>query len=118
MIPPNLIPAGCQQITPEMLPLVDLTLQDIDTIAGKVAGGMANIQDIYPLAPLQEGILFHHLLEQQGDPYVMRFIQAFASGAEVGLICQCGSGGDPAARYSPYRRGVGGDGYSDAGRVA
>ncbi|MEI8632509.1 hypothetical protein P4S72_11995 [Vibrio sp. PP-XX7] len=38
---------------------------------------MANIQDIYPLAPLQEGILFHHLLEQQGDPYITRFIQSF-----------------------------------------
>src|SRR6185437_4842750 len=36
-----------------------------------IPGGVANIQDIYPLAPLQEGILFHHLLNgPQRDAYV------------------------------------------------
>ncbi|MBF9000416.1 non-ribosomal peptide synthetase [Vibrio nitrifigilis] len=78
VIPDNQIPATCAHITPDLLPLVTLSQSQIDTIAKQVPGGMANIQDIYPLAPLQEGMLFHHLLEQGGDPYVSRFIQSFA----------------------------------------
>jgi myxalamid-type nonribosomal peptide synthetase MxaA len=65
------------KITPDMLPLVSLTQDEIDLIVDSVAEGAADIQDIYPLAPLQEGILFHHLLETQGDPYITRSIIVF-----------------------------------------
>ncbi|WP_068713714.1 non-ribosomal peptide synthetase [Vibrio tritonius] len=77
VIAENLIPQTCHYITPDLLPLVTLSQKEIDQIAKQVPGGMSNIQDIYPLAPLQEGMLFHHMLATQGDPYVSRFIQAF-----------------------------------------
>ncbi|WP_045764127.1 condensation domain-containing protein, partial [Xanthomonas albilineans] len=41
--------------------------------------GSANLQDIYPLAPLQEGIFFHHLLQRQGDAYLQPNLIAFDS---------------------------------------
>ncbi len=75
--PENRILPGTQRITPEMLSLVELTQAKIDKIAGSVPGGAANIQDIYPLAPLQGGILFEHLVKAEGDPYLAPFLLAF-----------------------------------------
>ena len=76
-IPPNVIRADSAEITPEMLPLIDLTQEEIDSIIERVPGGIANIQDIYALSPLQDGILFHHLLSSDGDSYLMSSLATF-----------------------------------------
>ncbi|XP_055308908.1 uncharacterized protein LOC129572832, partial [Sitodiplosis mosellana] len=70
-IPPNLITTDSTAITPEMLPLITLSQADIDAIIAQIPGGVANIQDIYELAPLQNGMLFHHIKAERGDPYLL-----------------------------------------------
>ena len=78
-VPPNRITPDCARITPQLLPLVSLTQREIDAIVATVDGGVANVQDIYPLAPLQEGLLFHYLLGTKGDPYLLPSLLAFHS---------------------------------------
>ncbi|MCA1372779.1 MULTISPECIES: non-ribosomal peptide synthetase [unclassified Bradyrhizobium] len=78
-VPVNQITRQTTAITPELLPLITLTQSDIDSIVADVPGGVANIQDVYGLSPLQDGILFHHLLSKEGDPYLLVGRMAFAS---------------------------------------
>ena len=82
-VPTNRIPPGCEVITPQMLPLVSLEQEHIDEIARAMPGGGANIQDIYPLTPLQEGILFHHVFEERGDVYVVPVLLEWKSHAQL-----------------------------------
>ncbi|MFP1953471.1 amino acid adenylation domain-containing protein, partial [Lonsdalea quercina] len=69
-IPDNPLTTPQAHIVPEMLPLVTLSQEQIDGIVATVPDGAENVQDIYPLTSLQEGILFHHLLSPESDPYV------------------------------------------------
>ncbi|WP_233420784.1 condensation domain-containing protein [Xenorhabdus nematophila] len=47
-------------------------------ICRQVEGGAGNIQDIYPLSPLQEGIFFHHRMSEAHDPYIIPILIKFS----------------------------------------
>ncbi|MEJ5904810.1 amino acid adenylation domain-containing protein, partial [Pseudomonas kermanshahensis] len=87
-VPENRIPAGCTHITPAMLPLLTLDASTLERIVATVPGGAANVQDIYPLAPLQEGILYHHLSAADADPYLLQWRVAFDSQARLLAFAQ------------------------------
>ncbi|CAM3876778.1 Linear gramicidin synthase subunit B [Pseudomonas reidholzensis] len=86
-VPANRIPPGCQRITPDMLALTELDQAAIERIVAGVPGGAANVQEIYPLAPLQQGLLYHHVTDVR-DPYQQQALFAFASHAQLQAFAQ------------------------------
>ncbi|MFS8184446.1 amino acid adenylation domain-containing protein [Pseudovibrio denitrificans] len=57
--------------------LSGLSQTQIKHLASSLPGGFENVEDIYPLTPLQEGIYFHHQLSEEGDPYLLWSLMAF-----------------------------------------
>jgi amino acid adenylation domain-containing protein/non-ribosomal peptide synthase protein (TIGR01720 family) len=53
--------------TPSDFPLADLSQAEIDRLS------LNSIEDIYPLAPMQQGMLFHSLYAPGADVYVNQF---------------------------------------------
>ncbi|MHA6193813.1 non-ribosomal peptide synthetase [Pseudomonas wadenswilerensis] len=65
-------------ITPSDFPLVALTQAELDGLP--VDAGQ--VQDLYPLAPMQQGMLFHTLFEQDAGNYINQ-LRVEVSGLDV-----------------------------------
>ncbi|HEX5748907.1 MAG TPA: non-ribosomal peptide synthase/polyketide synthase [Archangium sp.] len=67
-------PEGRDHFTPSDFPLVKLGEQELDALVERVSRGDAsrrrNIEDLYPLSPLQKGLLFHVLHASSADMYL------------------------------------------------
>ncbi|HAL67387.1 MAG TPA: hypothetical protein DCP84_06900, partial [Pseudomonas sp.] len=57
---------GSAGVTPSDFPLAMLDQPQLDALGLP----WADVQDLYPLSPMQQGMLFHSLLEQQGGDYI------------------------------------------------
>ena len=86
-VPANRIPPGCTHLTPELLALADLDQPSLDRIIAGIPGGAANVQEIYPLAPLQEGLLYHHITDEC-DPYQQQALFSFAHREQLDAFAQ------------------------------
>lgn len=58
-------------MTREISSVWRLSEQEKHVVLQLVPGGAHNVQEIYPLSTLQEGLLFHRLLNEQRDSYLL-----------------------------------------------
>ncbi|KAG0003485.1 hypothetical protein BGZ79_000760, partial [Entomortierella chlamydospora] len=73
----NAITPNTNRLTPGLLPLVDLTQDDIDKIVDQIEGGITNIQDIYALSPFQDSIISQHITTNESDPHFDATLMSF-----------------------------------------
>ncbi len=86
-VPANRVPLDCTHITADLLALAELDQASVERIVAGIPGGAANVQEIYPLAPLQEGLLYHHLTDER-DPYQQHALFSFARREQLDAFAQ------------------------------
>ncbi|MDT9002463.1 amino acid adenylation domain-containing protein, partial [Paucibacter sp. APW11] len=109
------LPAGTARITPEMVPLIQADQAQLDALVAKLPGGAGNIELIYPLTALQQGLLFHSLLDTEGDPYLLRSILAFDTRARLDAFVA--ALGQVVARHDSLRSAVFWEGLAEPVQV-
>ncbi|NWA67033.1 non-ribosomal peptide synthetase [Pseudomonas reactans] len=67
--------------------LAELDPENLARIVASIPGGAANVQDVYPLAPLQEGLLYHHITDVH-DPYQQQALFSFARREQLDAFAQ------------------------------
>ncbi|MFJ8663640.1 amino acid adenylation domain-containing protein [Streptomyces sp. NPDC093795] len=70
---------GAGGVTPSDFPLASLTQAEVD----RLAGDGRQVEDIYPLTPMQQGMLFHSLLEPDSSSYFEQTLLVLDGVADV-----------------------------------
>lgn len=73
---------------PNSLAVRSADLRQIQRLAEATPNGIDNVQDVYPLSPLQHGILFHHIENEGRDTYVLSVLFSAESRSQVNLLTE------------------------------
>ncbi|HET7231202.1 MAG TPA: amino acid adenylation domain-containing protein, partial [Longimicrobium sp.] len=74
--------AGTGGYTPSDFPLAEVTQEELDT----AVGGRRDIEDLYPLSPMQEGMLFHALSGSGAQAYQVQVAQRLEGAIDAALF--------------------------------
>ena len=92
---------GAGGLTPSDLPLVSLSQGEIEGLERRVPG----LVEVWPLAPLQAGLLFHALLADRSvDAYLVQLVLELRGRVEPGRLRAAGQG--LLDRHANLRAGV------------
>ncbi|HEX2300339.1 MAG TPA: amino acid adenylation domain-containing protein, partial [Pseudonocardiaceae bacterium] len=75
---------GAGGATPSDFPLARLTQQQVD----RIAGDGRSVEDIYPLTPLQAGMLFHSLVDTETSAYFNQLHLHLGGVSDVGAFAE------------------------------
>jgi non-ribosomal peptide synthase protein (TIGR01720 family) len=72
-----------RELTPGDLTYGKLSIDTLDRIAGSIQG---KIEDIYPLTPIQEGMLFHSLYDSSSSAYYQQMSYRLRGDLDITLV--------------------------------
>ncbi|MFS4449732.1 condensation domain-containing protein, partial [Maribacter sp. 2307UL18-2] len=72
---------GKQELTPSDLTYKDLSIVELEELQGRY-----EVEDIYSLSPMQEGMLFHSLLDGEADHYFNQMNYRLTGSLDIELI--------------------------------
>jgi amino acid adenylation domain-containing protein/non-ribosomal peptide synthase protein (TIGR01720 family) len=88
---------GAGGYTPSDFPLAGLSQAELDASVG----GRRGVEDLYPLTPLQEGLLYHALQDEDGQAYQVQVVRRLDGGLDVELFQ--GAWAEAVSRHSILR---------------
>ncbi len=74
------------ELTPSDLTYPNLSLQELDELLESSGIEKKNLKDIYPLSPMQEGMLFHRLYQSESLAYFEQFSFAMSGDLNIKLF--------------------------------